>query len=198
MERAPDRESLIDSEVLLRAYGAGLFPMADPATGSISWYSPDPRAILDLAELKVSRSLAQLLRHSAYSVTVDADFERVIRSCQRPETWISETIVQSYLRLHERAHAHSVECWSGDRLAGGLYGVCLGAAFFGESMFSHVRDASKVALVHLVRRLRERGYELLDVQFQTPHLQSLGARQIPRSEYLERLASALEKPRSFM
>ena len=198
MRRRADRQELIDPELLLRAYGAGLFPMADAATGSISWYSPDPRAILDLADLKVSRSLARVLRRGTYGVTVDAAFERVMRSCQRPETWISESIVQSYLRHHERAHAHSIECWAGDRLAGGLYGVCLGAAFFGESMFSHLPDASKVALVHLVRRLAERGYELLDVQFQSPHLESLGAREIPRSEYLERLASALENNRSFV
>lgn len=198
MKRRADREDLIDPDILLEAYGAGLFPMADPATGSISWYSPDPRAILELADLKISRSLARVLKQGRYSVTVDAAFERVMRSCQRPETWISETIVQSYLRLHERTVAHSVECWAGDRLAGGLYGVCVGAAFFGESMFSVLTDASKVALVHLVRRLTERGYELLDVQFQTPHLESLGAREIPRSQYLARLASALEKTRSFV
>jgi len=198
MKPPAEGEQLITSDILLRAYGAGFFPMADPATDSISWYSPDPRAILDLADLKISRSLERALKRGTYRVTVDAAFERVMRSCQRPETWISETIVQSYLGLRERADAHSIECWAGDRLAGGLYGVCLGAAFFGESMFSHLPDASKVALVHLVRRLSERGYELLDVQFQTPHLKSLGAREIPRSEYLERLAAALEKPRSFV
>lgn len=198
MKPPADRQELINPDVLLRAYGAGLFPMADPATEAISWYSPESRAILDLADLKVSRSLARVLRRGTYTVTVDAAFERVIRSCQRPETWISETIVRSYLRLHELAHAHSIECWVGDHLAGGLYGVCLGAAFFGESMFSRLPDASKVALVHLVRRLTERGYELLDVQFQSPHLQSVGAREIPRRDYLERLASALEKSRSFV
>ena len=198
MTPGADRQSLIDPDILLRAYGAGLFPMADPATGSISWHSPDPRAILELGDLKVARSLARVLKRKTYSVTVDAAFERVVRSCRRPQTWISETIVQSYLRLHERAVAHSLECWSGDRLAGGLYGVCLGAAFFGESMFSVMPDASKVALVHLVRRLKDRDYELLDVQFQTPHLESLGAREIPGSEYLARLFLALEKPRSFV
>ena len=198
MTPGADRQSLIDPDILLRAYGAGLFPMADPVTGSISWHSPDPRAILELGDLKVSRSLARVLKRKTYSVTVDAAFERVVRSCRRPQTWISETIVQSYLRLHERAVAHSLECWSGDRLAGGLYGVCLGAAFFGESMFSVMPDASKVALVHLVRRLKDRDYELLDVQFQTPHLESLGAREIPGSEYLARLFLALEKPRSFV
>lgn len=198
MKRGAEGEGLIDPTLLLRAYAAGVFPMADPATGSISWYSPDPRAILEFAELKVSRSLARMLRRGTYTVTVDAAFERVMRSCQRPETWISETIVQSYLRLHELAHAHSVECWSGDRLAGGLYGVTLGAAFFGESMFSLMPDASKVSLVHLVRHLEEHGYELLDVQFQSPHMQSLGARQIPRDAYLRRLAAALEKRRNFL
>ncbi len=172
--------------------------MADPATGEISWYSPDPRAILELSDLKISRSLAQALRSGRYELSVDRDFEKVIRACQRPETWISEPIVESYVRLHQLGAAHSVECWLDQVLVGGLYGVALGGAFFGESMFSTKRDASKVSLVALVRHLERQGYELLDVQFLTPHLASLGAREIPRSRYLERLARALEKPCTFV
>ena len=197
MERAPDRESLLDPEIILRAYSAGLFPMADPKTDLISWYSPDPRGILDFEDLKISRSLSQTLRKGRLSVTVDQEFEAVIRSCRRPETWISESIVRSYLRLHERGFAHSIECCVEEELVGGLYGVALGGAFFGESMFSRVRDASKVALVHLVRRLKQRDFELLDVQFLTPHLELLGAREVPRDAYLDRLRSAVEKRCSF-
>ena len=194
MTPGADRQSLIDPDILLRAYGAGLFPMADPATGSISWHSPDPRAILELGDLKVARSLARVLKRKTYSVTVDAAFERVVRSCRRPQTWISETIVQSYLRLHERAVAHSLECWSGDRLAGGLYGVCLGAAFFGESMFSAVPDASKVAICGLSHALLERNYHFIDCQMMSAHLASLGARSLPRREFLQRLAAATQGP----
>ena len=193
MQRTPEHSGLIEPEILLRAYSVGLFPMADPATGAISWYSPDPRGILDFADLKISRSLSQTLSREQFLITVDRDFEAVIRSCRRPETWISEDIVLSYLELHRRGCAHSVECRAGEGLVGGLYGVALGGAFFGESMFSLRRDASKVCLVHLVRRLEARGFELLDVQFLTPHLASLGAREISRGAYLERLTRALEK-----
>ena len=198
MQRAPENPGLIDTEILLRAYSVGLFPMADPETGSIFWYSPDPRGVLEVGGLEISRSLLRTLRSGRFTVTIDQDFETVIRSCRRPETWISETIVQSYLELHERGFAHSVECRRGDGLVGGLYGVALGGAFFGESMFSSARDASKVALVHLVRRLEERGFVLLDVQYLTPHLESLGAQEISRSEYLVRLGSALDKQCSFV
>jgi leucyl/phenylalanyl-tRNA--protein transferase len=198
MERSPDHDEFIEPGILLRAYTIGLFPMADAETESISWYSPDPRGILELGELKVSRSLSQTMRRESFSVTIDADFEAVVRSCKRPETWISETIIRSYQRLHDAGFEHSVECWQGERLAGGLYGVALGGAFFGESMFSVARDASKIALVHLVRHLQTRNFELLDVQFLTPHLESLGAKDIPRSEYLERLSRALEKGCTFV
>jgi leucyl/phenylalanyl-tRNA---protein transferase len=197
MPRDPEKSEQIEPDVLIRAYSVGLFPMADPETGAISWYTPDPRGILDFQNLKVSRSLAQTLKKGRFVVTVDRDFPAVIRSCRRPESWISEGIIQSYQGLYERGLAHSVECWCSEELVGGLYGVALGGAFFGESMFSAVRDASKVALVHLVRRLEERGYELLDVQFLTEHLASFGAREIGRDEYLDRLHSALEKRCSF-
>lgn len=198
MPRSLDRDDAIDPEILLGAYAAGLFPMAEPETEVISWYSPDPRGILDFRDVKISRSLAQAIRRRRFDITIDCDFEAVIRSCRRPETWISEKIVRSYLELHTGGFAHSVECRSAGALVGGLYGVALGGAFFGESMFSLVRDASKVALVHLVRHLEQRGFELLDIQFLTPHLESLGGRQIPRSEYLRRLSRALEKRCAFV
>jgi len=173
--------------------------MAESRDGPLYWYSPDPRAIIPLDGLKVSRSLRQVIKKKLFEVRVNTAFERVIRECaEREETWISEQIVQSYLELHRLGHAHSVESWRGETLAGGLYGVALGAAFFGESMFHSERDASKVALVFLVDRLRERGYELLDTQFMTPHLARLGAIEISKDEYLERLQHAIKRKRSFV
>jgi leucyl/phenylalanyl-tRNA--protein transferase len=144
------------------------------------------------------RSLRQLVRKQTFTVRVNTAFEEVIRGCAaRDETWISEEIIQSYLRLHEFGHAHSVEAWRGETLAGGLYGVALGGAFFGESMFTVVSGASKVCLVALVERLRERGFSLLDTQFVTPHLAGFGAREVPRAQYLALLAAALDRPATF-
>ncbi len=189
---------MIDSDVLLGAYASGYFPMADSRKGEIGWYSPDPRAVIPLESFSVSRSLRQVLRKGIFELRTDASFEEVIRACGgRDETWISEEIVQSYLRLHHLGYAHSVEAWSEGKLAGGLYGVAIGGAFFGESMFSIMRDASKVALTWLVDRLRERGFTLLDTQYITPHLRRFGAVEIPRSEYLRRLRDALKRPCSF-
>ncbi len=189
--RRESRTELHPDEVLL-AYRIGMFPMADPATGEIAWYAPDPRAVIELDRFAVPRSLRTVLRRGVFEVRWDTAFESVMRGCAaRDETWISEAVIQAYVKLHRRGWAHSVECWKEDRLAGGLYGVALGGAFFGESMFSTERDASKVALAQLVARMRERGYVLLDVQFLTPHLERFGAREIPREEYLDRLTSAL-------
>ncbi len=183
---------IITPELLIAAYSQGYFPMADPGSGEILWYSPDPRTIIELDHLRISRSLRQTIRKARFAVQTNTSFERVMRACaDRPETWISEEIVQSYLRLFKAGVAHSVECWTSDGLAGGLYGVALGGAFFGESMFSRERDASKVALVWLVDHLRERGYRLLDTQFTTEHLRRLGASEIPRDEYLRRLRDAI-------
>ena len=172
--------------------------MADPDDDDrVFWYAPDPRAVLPLGGLRVSRSLRQRIRRATYSVTVDRAFERVIRACAAPapgreQTWISDEIVEAYTALHRVGQAHSVECWDGaGELAGGLYGVRVGGAFFGESMFSHQTDASKVALVHLVGRLRAGGFALLDVQMQTPHLARMGAIEIPRDVYERRLAVAI-------
>jgi len=193
-----DPAGVMEPELLLSGYATGCFPMADGREGEIAWYSPDPRGIIPLDAFTISRSLQQTLKKRPFELRINTVFETVMRHCStREETWISEPIVQSYLQLHRLGHAHSVETWQSGKLAGGLYGVTLGAAFFGESMFSLVRDASKVALVFLVARLREKGFELLDTQFITAHLARFGAREIPREEYLRLLAAAIGKRRSF-
>lgn len=166
--------------------------MADPKTGEIGWYSPDPRAIFPLGEFKVPRSLKMTIKKGIFEIRLNTCFEDVMRGCaQREETWISEEIIRSYVRLHELGFAHSVEAWKNGILAGGLYGVSLGGAFFGESMFSAERDASKTALVFLVERMNERGFQLLDTQYVTPHLTRFGAREIPRDQYLNILQQAI-------
>ena len=187
MELTPD--------LLLRAYRNGYFPMADPGSGAIYWYSPDPRGILPLGTFHVSKNLTRLVARGTFEVTSDLVFEQVIRNCAaRDETWLSEEIIGAFAALHALGFAHSIECWKGGQLAGGLYGVALGGAFFGESMFHRERDASKVALVHLVRRLQSGGFSLLDTQFVTPHLERFGAVEISRREYRRRLAHALPLP----
>ena len=154
--------------------------------------------MLEFDDLHVSRSLGRVIRKGTYQVRVDEDFDGVIRACaDREETWISAEIIDAYVRLHEAGKAHSVEAYSEGKLVGGLYGVCLGGAFIGESMFARMRDASKVCFVYLVERLRERGFELLDCQIQNPHLARFGAREIPEREYLRRLEHALSLDRSF-
>ncbi|MEM6327125.1 MAG: leucyl/phenylalanyl-tRNA--protein transferase [Bacteroidota bacterium] len=188
---------MLRPHVLLHAYRSGLFPMADPADDRIHWYAPDPRAVLPLDGLRVSRSLRQRIRRGTFEVTVDRAFARVIAACAAPapgreDTWISDEIRRAYTDLHYVGAAHSVECWNAEgRLAGGLYGVRLGGAFFGESMFSRQTDASKVALVHLVERLRAGGFTLLDVQMQTAHLARMGAVEVSREAYERQLARAL-------
>ena len=167
--------------------------------GRIQFYRSDPRAILELDSLHVSKSLARVVRKGVYEVRVDQDFEGVIRACsRRQETWISEEIIRGFVALHEEEKAHSVEAYRGDELVGGLYGVTLGGAFMGESMFSWMRDASKVCFVSLVERLKERGYVLLDCQIQNDHLARLGVVEVPEREYLKRLKEALKLPRSFV
>ena len=188
----------LTTEILEACYRAGAFPMAD-SYGRIEFYRSDPRSVLELDELHVSRSLARVLRKGTHEVRFDEDFEGVIRACaDREETWINAEIIDAYVRLHRAGKAHSVEAYSGGNLVGGLYGVTLGAAFMGESMFTRMRDASKVCFVHLVGRLRERDFRLLDCQIQNPHLASLGAREIPEEEYLRRLQHALGLERSFL
>ncbi len=198
MVRLPDH---LEPNFLLRAYAAGIFPMADER-GQISWYSPDPRAIIEHADLRVSRSLRARIRRGDFTVRFDGAFEAVMRACAAPRgdetgTWINEEFIQVYTILHRHGFAHSVEAWRAGRLAGGLYGVSIGGAFMGESMFSRETDASKVCLVALVERLQARGYTLHDTQFLTPHLERLGAREIPCDEYLSRLEAAIALPCTF-
>jgi len=178
-------------ELLELAYRQGIFPMAED-DGTIDWFSPDPRTIIELNRFHIPRRLAQTIRARKFEIVVDRDFEGVIRGCaNRTETWINEEIAAVYTALHRSGKAHSIEAYFEGKLAGGIYGVGLGGAFMGESMFTIVRDASKVCLAFLVGRLRERGYTLFDVQFTTPHLKRFGAIEIPRSDYLRRLEKAL-------
>lgn len=199
MTRRPQSSRVIDPDFLLMAYCSGFFPMADPKTGEIGWFSPDPRAIFELEEFHVPRSLRMTVKKNLFEIRVNTRFEQVMRECaRREETWISEDIVRSYVELHRLGFAHSVESWSGGALVGGLYGVAIGGAFFGESMFSRQKDASKVALVYLVERMKARGFELLDTQWITPHLKMLGAKEMTREEYLERLKRAIKKKCTFI
>lgn len=180
---------------LLLAYGNGIFPWT---TRPVTWWSPDPRAIIPLGGLHVSRSLRKVIARGGFSVTFDKAFRAVMEGCAAPrpgrkETWISSAFITGYTRLHALGHAHSVEIWKENRLVGGLYGVAIGGFFAGESMFSAEENASKLALVAMEDRLRECGFELFDVQFVTPHLKSMGAVEISRREYLERLHAATTK-----
>ncbi|MGE0773915.1 MAG: leucyl/phenylalanyl-tRNA--protein transferase [Sphingomonadaceae bacterium] len=187
----------LDPDLLLRAYTVGVFPMADSRRArDIFWVEPKKRGILPLDGFHLSRSLAKTLRSERFTVTADADFSAVVRHCaeptpERPDTWINPEIERAYAALHARGHAHSIECWIDGALVGGLYGVKLAGAFFGESMFSRATDASKVALAHLVCRLRVGRFKLLDCQFITDHLASLGAIEIERDRYVGLLDSAL-------
>ncbi len=186
----------LDPGMVLRAYRIAAFPMADPVTGSISWYAPDPRAVIDLERMSVPRSLRTVIRRGTFEVRWDTAFLQVMNGCaSRPETWISPEIKRAYGDLHRDGWAHSVECWRNGSLAGGLYGVAIGGAFFGESMFSVETNASKVALVALAERMLSRGFVLLDTQFLTPHLERFGAVEIPRTEYLRLLHGALQLSR---
>ncbi len=188
----------ITPAVLLRAYACGIFPMAESADDpTIFWVEPEQRGIIPLRGLRVSSRLARTVRSDRFRVTVDRAFSRVIDGCAEPkegreDTWINRRIRDLYTALHELGHCHSVEVWDGDELVGGLYGVSLGRAFFGESMFHRARDASKVALVHLVARLIAGGFTLLDTQFVTEHLRSLGAVEVPRARYRALLDEALD------
>lgn len=185
---------MIPADALLNAYASGWFPMA-VAPGEIRWYSPDPRGIIPLDTFHIPARLARSLRAKPFEIRIDTDFPAVIRACaERPDpdgNWIDQEIIDSYCALHEQGFAHSVEAWRGDRLVGGLYGVAMRGAFFGESMFHRVTDASKAALVALVQRLRERGYVVLDTQWVTEHLLQFGAVEIPRRRYLRLLDQAL-------
>ena len=188
---------MIDPELLLQGYRLGVFPMA-MEDASIQWFSPDPRAILPLEDFHVPHALRRLVRKKVFGTTIDNAFSKVIETCaKREDTWINLEIIESYTRLHELGCAHSVEAWKEGALAGGLYGVAVGGAFFGESMFHHVTDASKIALVALVEHLRARKFALLDTQWLTPHLQQFGGIEISRNQYLRLLQRAVDLPRKF-
>ncbi|MAX75009.1 leucyl/phenylalanyl-tRNA--protein transferase [Alterinioella nitratireducens] len=190
----------ITPDLLLRAYSVGIFPMSEGREDpGVFWVDPQMRGIIPLNGLHISRSLARAIRAERYQVRVNADFAGTVLGCAaRDETWINDQIFDLYEQLHAAGFAHSVEVWDGDDLVGGVYGVALGAAFFGESMFSRRTNASKIALAYLVKRLRYGGFQLFDTQFVTDHLLSMGAVEIPRSEYRKRLEKALDWEADFL
>ena len=191
----------ITIELLEAAYRQGVFPMGDAETGEIAWYQPEPRTVIDLENFHVSRRLAKTMRSGRFRFTIDQAFDRVIQACARAETpeemWITPEIADLYVRMHQAGKAHSVEAWVGERLAGGLYGIALGGAFMGESMFHAERDASKACLAHLVGHMKARGYILLDTQFPTEHLAQFGLTLLPHEKYLRFLRQALKLPCRF-
>lgn len=193
----------VTPELLLRAYASGIFPMSESADDpGIFWVEPELRGIIPLDEFHVPKRLARTVRQGKFTIKVDTAFERVMKLCaeqtmQRQETWINQRILDLYIELHKMGHAHSVECWEGNDLVGGLYGVRLRGAFFGESMFSRARDASKVALVHLVDRLQKGRFTLLDTQFLTGHLAQFGGIEVPRAAYEHILEQALHVEADF-
>ena len=203
MTGSGDRRFEITPQVLLKAYACGIFPMSESADDpGLFWVEPEIRGIIPLDGLHIPRSLQKTIRRGTFKITVDRAFARVMAGCaeateDRPRTWINRRIRELYTELHSMGHAHSVECWSDGELAGGLYGVKLGAAFFGESMFSRQTDASKVALVHLVERLEAGGFLLLDTQFTTPHLKRLGAIDVRRADYARMLEKAVSGTADF-
>ncbi|WP_104665670.1 leucyl/phenylalanyl-tRNA--protein transferase [Ensifer adhaerens] len=200
MKGTRSKQPDITPDMLLRAYSIGLFPMADSADDpELFWVEPEIRGVIPLAGFHVSRSLAKTIRRNRFDIRFNTAFEAVMDGCaapapDRPTTWINNKIRTLYATLHAMGYAHSVEAWEGDQLVGGLYGVSLGSAFFGESMFSRRTDASKICLVHLVERLKARGFELLDTQFTTEHLKSFGAVDVPKAEYEVMLADAMSSP----
>jgi leucyl/phenylalanyl-tRNA---protein transferase len=189
----------LSTERLLAAYSSGVFPWFDDDRGPLLWWSPDPRAVLFPDDLHISRRLQRRIRAAGFTVTLDQAFKDVVAGCAAPRsratgTWITGRMQRAYQRLHRAGYAHSIEVWREDSLIGGLYGVSLGRMFFGESMFSREPDASKVALTALMRQIEAWGFMLLDCQVMNPHLQSLGAREIPRSDFLARLAESNRHP----
>lgn len=188
----------IPSELLLKAYASGVFPMAESASDpEVFWVRPETRGVIPLDTFHAPKSLRKIVRQGRFDIRFDSDFEAVVDACaekreERTSTWINAPIREAYIGLHQRGHCHSVEAWRDNKLVGGLYGVSLGRAFFGESMFSRETDASKVCLVHLVERLRERGFVLLDTQFTTEHLKRFGALDVPRGRYEKLLEAALD------
>lgn len=197
--RKSSADDLLSPRLLLHAYSVGIFPMGEEESEEIYWFQPDPRALIPLdSRFHVPRRLARTARSGRFQVTCNQAFRDVMLGCAegRP-VWITERILRAYCRLHELGHAHSLEVWREERLAGGIYGVQIGGAFMGESMFHREKDASKVALVKLVERLRERRFSILEVQYLTPHLRQFGAFEIPLETYLDRLAAVRRQDRRF-
>ncbi len=190
-------------DLILNAYACGIFPMAESHTNKeVFWVDPEVRGIIDLDHLHISRSLTRVIKSNRFKISVNRDFRSVIKGCSelgpsRHDSWINESIFNVFCELQELGYAHSIEIWLNKKLVGGLYGVSIGAAFFGESMFSKESNASKIALVHLVDRLRHGNFILLDTQFVTPHLASLGAKEIPRGIYLDKLKIAVGREANF-
>lgn len=196
MASRENQDYSIPSEPLLEAYRRGIFPM--DVEGTLEWFSPDPRGILPIEQFHLPHTTRKAIHSGKWEIRIDTQFEAVMRHCaNRSETWIDDHILNSYVRLHQLGHAHSIEAWTDGQLAGGLYGVRVGGAFFGESMFHVVPEASKVALAALIRILQVYALELLDIQWTTPHLEKFGAIAIRRSDYLGRLATAIEKKCKF-
>jgi leucyl/phenylalanyl-tRNA--protein transferase len=200
-QRQPDY--YLTPDILLYGYSTGIFPMADPITGEVQWYLPKQRAIIPIETFKPPRSLRQVIKKGIFEVRINTAFEEVMRQCATDRgdgfgTWISEEMIEAYTELHHLGYAHSVETYKDGALVGGLYGVALGAAFFGESMFYRASNASKVAFVALMNRLRERQFTLLDSQFMNDNVRRYGAIEIPHQDYLERLKRALLMPASFV
>jgi len=184
---------IIDPQTLIDAYCNGYFPMAEPASNEIYWYSPDPRTIFDLKNFHIPKSLQQKIKSNHFQFKINSDFKQVITKCsERKETWISSDIIDSYINLNTLGFAYSFEAYHNNKLAGGLYGVAIRGAFFGESMYHEVRDASKATLVFLVETLNRCGYTLLDTQYTTEHLKKFGAIEISRSEYIKKLEASLQ------
>lgn len=182
----------LSADQVLWAYTQGLFPMGSPYAQTIQWYAPDPRGVIPLDTFHMPHNLARHVRRGTFEVSADVAFEEVLAACaDREETWITAPIKNVYIELHDRGFAHSVECWADGELVGGLYGVAMGGAFFGESMFFRRSNASKVALAHLVRQMRAGGYTLLDTQYTTSHLERFGAHEVPRPRYLSALRTSV-------
>ena len=184
---------------IIKAYSVGIFPMAENYSDQkIYWINPQNRGILPLGGLHISKSLRKTIKRKSFNVTYNYNFRHIIQECakigsRRPETWINQEIMEAYIELHKIGYAHSIECWKDNKIVGGLYGIALGGAFFGESMFSHQSNASKIALVHLVAILKDRGFILLDTQFTSDHLETMGVIEISRENYLKKLKNALAK-----
>ncbi len=195
---------VLTSELLLEAYKQGLFPMAYSAHSRyIHWICPEQRGQLPIDEIHIPERLMKTLRSAPYKIRINTAFKKIMESCaenteNRPETWINQSIVEAYCKLHEQGHAHSIECWKDDELVGGLYGIAIGGAFFGESMFSRRRDASKIALIHLAARLWEGRFAMLDTQFINDHLKQFGAYELSHKEYMKRLEPVLKVEADFL